>query len=81
MMFCLSNHKFVRSVNIFSHLIGSILFFSLPFIIYRELQPYYESATTADIVVFATFFFGVATCFALSVTFVLVVVTSMKPLS
>lgn len=79
--YVLSNHKIRCSVNIFSHLIGSVLFFSLPFIIYRELQPRYESANTADIVVFTTFFFGVAICFALSVMLVLDALRPMKLLS
>lgn len=53
-------------VNIHSHLIGSILFFTLPIPVYNSLRPKYISATTADIAVFSTFFFGVAVCFALS---------------
>ncbi|PVH99832.1 Hly-III related protein [Periconia macrospinosa] len=56
-------------VNIYSHLIGSALFFALPFLVYRHLRPRYSRAGTADVVVFATFFFGVATCFLLSATF------------
>ena len=55
-------------VNIFSHLIGSALFFALPIPVYYSLQPRYDTATTADVVVFSTFFFGVAICFALSAT-------------
>ncbi|KAH7083415.1 putative membrane protein [Paraphoma chrysanthemicola] len=58
-----------ETVNIFSHLLGSALFFLLPIPVYYSLQPRYGSATTADIVVFSTFFFGVAICFALSATF------------
>lgn len=57
-------------VNIYSHLIGSILFFTLPFIVYETLQSRYQTASTADIIVFSTFFFGVATCFLLSATYV-----------
>ncbi|OAG19845.1 Hly-III related protein [Alternaria alternata] len=56
-------------LNIFSHLIGSVLFFALPIPVYYSLQPRYGTATTADVVVFSTFFFGVAICFALSATF------------
>ncbi|KAH3919625.1 hypothetical protein HBI56_029110 [Parastagonospora nodorum] len=58
-----------ETVNIFSHLIGSVLFLALPVPVYRSLKPRYNTATTADIVVFSTFFFGVATCFALSAIF------------
>jgi adiponectin receptor len=43
-----------------------MLFFTLPFGIYKELAPRYATADRADILVFATFFFGVAICFALS---------------
>ncbi|KAF2681642.1 mPR-typeG-protein-coupled receptor [Lentithecium fluviatile CBS 122367] len=58
-----------ETVNIHSHLIGSILFFTLPYIIYENLRPRYDTASTADIVVWSTFFFGVAICFLLSSTF------------
>jgi adiponectin receptor len=57
-------------VNIFSHLIGSVLFLTLPFVAYKEVHPRHEIASTAEIVVFATFFLGVAICFALSVAYV-----------
>jgi adiponectin receptor len=65
---CLKSWTYIHneSVNIFSHLIGSMLFFTLPFGIYKELAPRYATADRADILVFATFFFGVALCFALS---------------
>lgn len=56
-------------VNISSHVIGSALFFALPIPVYKALGPRYDSASTADIVVFSTFFFGVAICFALSATY------------
>ncbi|KAF1992596.1 Hly-III related protein [Aulographum hederae CBS 113979] len=58
-----------ETVNIWSHLIGAALFFGLPIPVYRELSPRYQSASTADILVFSTFFFGVAICFLLSATF------------
>jgi adiponectin receptor len=45
------------------------MFFLLPIPIYNALWPRYATASTADLVVFSTFFFGVATCFALSATF------------
>ncbi|TGO19419.1 hypothetical protein BTUL_0004g00550 [Botrytis tulipae] len=53
-------------VNIHSHLIGAILFALLPIYIYHTLLPRYHDATTADLVVFALFFGGVAVCFGLS---------------
>ncbi|TGO33529.1 hypothetical protein BHYA_0241g00020 [Botrytis hyacinthi] len=57
-----------ETINIYSHLFGSILFASLPFSLYRQIAPRYVTATIADIVVFSTFFFGVAICFLLSAT-------------
>lgn len=45
------------------------MFFLLPIPTYNALWPRYTTASTADKVVFSTFFFGVATCFALSASF------------
>ncbi|THV55812.1 hypothetical protein BGAL_0003g00540 [Botrytis galanthina] len=53
-------------VNIHSHLIGAVLFALLPIYIYHTLLPRYHDAATADLVVFALFFGGVAVCFGLS---------------
>ncbi|KAF2190190.1 HlyIII-domain-containing protein [Zopfia rhizophila CBS 207.26] len=58
-----------ETVNIFSHLLGSVLFFTLPMPVYTSLSSRYTSTSTADIIVFSTFFFGVAICFLLSATF------------
>lgn len=65
---CLKSWTYLHneSVNIFSHLIGSLLFLTLPFGIYKELAPRYATANKADLLVFASFFLGVAICFALS---------------
>lgn len=54
------------SVNIHSHLVGSIVFFLLPFYAYNSVYLRQPNARVADLVVFATFFFGVAICFLLS---------------
>ncbi|KAF7917715.1 uncharacterized protein EAE98_010131 [Botrytis deweyae] len=62
-------HIHNETINIYSHLFGSILFATLPFSLYRQIAPRYATATIADIVVFSTFFFGVAICFLLSATF------------
>ncbi|KAF7950853.1 uncharacterized protein EAE97_002405 [Botrytis byssoidea] len=59
-------HLHNETVNIHSHLIGAILFALLPIYIYHTLLPRYHDATTADLVVFALFFGGVAVCFGLS---------------
>ncbi|CAD6440153.1 17e83670-714d-4352-be45-86355690f663 [Sclerotinia trifoliorum] len=62
-------HIHNETINIYSHLFGSLLFATLPFILYRQIAPRYATATLADIIVFSTFFFGVAICFLLSATF------------
>lgn len=57
-----------ETVNIYSHLLGAVLFFGLPVLCYRSLSlP--GILDLADIIVFSTFFFGVAVCFLLSSTF------------
>jgi adiponectin receptor len=56
-------------VNIYSHLFGAVLFASLPFYIYSRVYPRYVSAQLGDIIVFSTFFFGVAICFLLSASY------------
>jgi len=56
-------------VNIHSHLFGSILFLLLPLYAYQGVYSRYSNARAADIVVFSTFFYGVAICFFLSATF------------
>ena len=58
-----------ETVNIHSHLVGAVLFFSLPFATFYLPSSRYSIARTSDVIVFATFFFGVATCFLLSSTF------------
>lgn len=67
---CLKSWTYIHNetVNIFSHLIGSLLFFTLPIGVYKELAPRYATADRADVFVFATFFSGVAICFMLSTT-------------
>lgn len=58
-----------ETINIFSHSLGATLFFALPFIIFGNTDFWYATTSVADIVVFSTFFYGVATCFLLSATF------------
>lgn len=55
-----------ETVNIYSHLIGSILFTTLPFVIHGSLWSRYATASHADVAVFSTFFFGVVVWFSLS---------------
>ena len=59
-----------ETINIHSHSLGAILFLTLPYITHKYFN--YSRLTmidTADIIVFSTFIFGVATCFLLSSTF------------
>ncbi|CZT07732.1 related to membrane proteins, contain hemolysin III domain [Rhynchosporium graminicola] len=62
-------HIHNETVNIYSHLFGGILFTILPFYVYSTVYPRYSNVQLADIVVFSTFFFGVAVCFFLSASF------------
>ncbi|TGO07858.1 hypothetical protein BTUL_0241g00010 [Botrytis tulipae] len=63
-----------ETVNICSHLFGSILFASLPFLLYKRSFPRFADAEIPDIIVLSTFFLGVAICFLLSATSVLKIV-------
>ncbi|PQE12367.1 hemolysin-III channel Izh2 protein [Rutstroemia sp. NJR-2017a BVV2] len=56
-------------VNIYSHLLGALLFALLPIYIYCVAVPRMGDAKLADLVVFGIFFFGVACCFSLSSLF------------
>ena len=59
-----------ETVNIHSHLFGAAIFFTAPYFTYQAVST--DQATGfdwPDIIVFSTFFFGVAICFLLSSTF------------
>ena len=62
--------KTTAVVNIYSHLFGALLFVSLPFYNYNTVYSRYGSAQLGDVVVFSTFFFGVAISFFLSAWYV-----------
>ncbi|KAI0158040.1 hemolysin-III channel protein-like protein Izh2 [Hypoxylon sp. FL1284] len=69
---CLHSWSYLHNetVNIFSHIIGAVLFLGLPFCIFRtEIPPRYKIATTADVVVCSIYFLGVGVCFTLSALF------------
>ena len=57
------------SVNIYSHLFGSLLFCLLALYTFHKVYSGQSSAGVVDVVVFAVFFFGVAVCFLLSATY------------
>lgn len=55
-----------ESVNIWSHLIGSVLFTTAGLILYAEIKPRYTSATAEDILAFGCFFAGASLCLGMS---------------
>ncbi|TVY82430.1 Adiponectin receptor protein [Lachnellula suecica] len=69
---CLESLLYIHNetVNIYSHLIGSLVFAILPVYFLRtEIPPRYKVATIADLVVCSIYFTGVAVCFFLSATY------------
>ncbi|RFU27871.1 hypothetical protein B7463_g8479, partial [Scytalidium lignicola] len=58
-----------ESVNIYTHLIGSLLFIFWGSWLYSALRTRYESATSADILAFGCFFAGAAICMGMSATY------------
>jgi adiponectin receptor len=62
-------HLHNESVNIWTHLLGSVLFALLSVYLYLLLHPRYESASQADILAFACFFAGAAVCLGMSATY------------
>ncbi|KAK4445670.1 hemolysin-III channel protein Izh2 [Podospora aff. communis PSN243] len=62
-------HLHNESVNIWTHLLGSVLFTLLSLYLYILLHPRYETASQADILVFACFFAGAAVCLGMSATY------------
>jgi adiponectin receptor len=58
-----------ESVNIYSHLIGAVVFSAAGAAIYAIIRPRYESATTSDVLAFSCFFAGAALCLAMSGTY------------
>lgn len=57
-------------VNIWTHLLGSILYCLVPTYGYTELRSRYREGAELDFAALAIFFFGVTTCFALSTLYV-----------
>jgi adiponectin receptor len=58
-----------ESVNIWSHLIGAVLFTALGLVLYLAIKPRYSSATCGDIFAFGCFFAGAAFCLGMSATY------------
>ena len=60
-----------HKVNIYTHIIGALMFLVLPIYFFNtEIPPRYALATIGDKAVFLTYLGGVAVCFCLSATWV-----------
>lgn len=62
-------HLHNESVNIWSHLLGAIVFLSLSLYLYLIIHPRFPTATTADVYAFGAFFAGAFLCLGMSATF------------
>ncbi|KAM0318836.1 hypothetical protein ACHAPQ_010543 [Fusarium lateritium] len=58
-----------ESVNIWSHLLGAIVFLASAAYVDRVVRPRYASASSTDVLVFACFFGGAVVCLGMSATF------------
>ncbi|KAI6777165.1 hypothetical protein HG530_001110 [Fusarium avenaceum] len=58
-----------ESVNIWSHLLGAIIFLASAAYVDRVVRPRYASASSTDVLVFACFFGGAVVCLGMSATF------------
>lgn len=58
-----------ESVNIYSHLLGAILFAIGGIVLWTTLEPRYETASRKDVYVFGCFFLGAVVCLAMSATY------------
>ncbi|KAM0247784.1 hypothetical protein ACHAP5_003792 [Fusarium lateritium] len=58
-----------ESVNIWSHLLGAIVFLASAAYVDRVIRPRYASASSTDVLVFACFFGGAVVCLGMSATF------------
>lgn len=58
-----------ESVNIYSHLLGAVVFSAAGVVIYTAIKPRYETAALPDILAFACFFLGAALCLGMSGTY------------
>ena len=58
-----------ESINIYTHLVGSVLFLIFLYDLHSLATPRYPIATSADIISFSTFFLSAVTCMGMSATF------------
>lgn len=61
-----------ETVNIYSHLLGAVLFGFIALDLNRRLSPLYKTASKEDFVVFACFFGGCISCLLMSGIFHLI---------
>ncbi|KXH35545.1 hypothetical protein CSIM01_08452 [Colletotrichum simmondsii] len=65
-----AHNESAKTVNIYSHVIGAIIFVLLPFYVFSDGIPArWSIASTADVVVCTAYAVGVTTCFVLSTVF------------
>ncbi|KAH0491860.1 hypothetical protein TgHK011_003263 [Trichoderma gracile] len=58
-----------QTINIYSHLVGAVVFCLLPFYFYWNYYRFQPNAHLDDVVVISTYCLGVAVCFTFSATF------------
>jgi adiponectin receptor len=58
-----------ESVNIYSHLLGAVIFTLIAVVLYTQIRPRYDSASSGDVVAFSCFFLGAAMCLGMSATY------------
>ena len=58
-----------ESFNIYSHLLGAVLFTAISVMLYSTLESRYPAASKADVVAFGCFFVGAAVCLGMSATY------------
>jgi adiponectin receptor len=58
-----------ESVNIYTHLVGAVIFSVVGAILFTTIRPRYASATTGDVFAFGCFFAGAAVCLGMSATY------------
>lgn len=57
-----------QTINIYSHLVGCVIFFSLPLYFYWYYFQPHPDAQIDDFIIFSVYALGVAVCFAFSAT-------------
>ncbi|KAK8879486.1 Adiponectin receptor protein [Apiospora arundinis] len=58
-----------QTINAYSHLIGALVFVSLPYYFYEYVYKHQRHVEAIDLIVVCTYCIGVAVCFLFSVTF------------